>query len=91
MPQTAPALAATAHPILVEVTETRLIWIEAETAEQAENLAATYADAPGRTQFPLVDNATLTRAVTEDLTYWLNADPDQVERLDDYFAARAAG
>jgi hypothetical protein len=88
MPQTLTRFAA--HPVLVEVVETRLVWVEAETAEQAEELAATYADAPGRTQFPLVDEATGTRAVTEELTYWLNAEPDEVERLDAYFAARAS-
>ena len=85
MPQT---LTATAHPVLIEVTETRLIWIEAETPAQAENLAATYADAPGREAFSLVDDSTLTRVVTEDVADWLDADPDQVARLDAYFAAR---
>ena len=85
MPQT---LTRAAHPVLIEVTETRLAWIEADTPEQAEKLAATYADAPGREAFPLVDDSTLTRAVTENLADWLDAEPEEVERLDAYFTAR---
>ena len=89
MPQTIAAPAATAHPVLVELVQTRLVWVKAETPERAEQLAATYADAPGLENLPLVDDSASTRIVTEPLADWLDTDPDQVERLDADFAAKS--
>ena len=88
MPRTATAAAATAHPILVEVTETRLVWIAAETPEQAAQQAPLYAADTYRDQLPRVDSNVETRVVTEELAYELDAAPEEYERLDDYFAAR---
>jgi hypothetical protein len=84
-------LTPTAHPVLVEVVETRLVWIEAETADAAAKKALAFvADVTGPdglAHMPLVDKSLDARAVTSDLADWLDADSDQVERLDDYFAA----
>ena len=92
MPQTvtAPADTTTAHPILVEVTETRLVWIAADTPEQARSLAGIYGKPDYRDQLPCVDSNIETRTVTEELAYELDAEPEEYERLDDYFANRAA-
>ena len=89
MSQTITTPAATAHPILVEVTETRLVWIAAETPEQARKLAALYGQPTYRDQLPVVDSNIETRAVTEELAYELDADPDEYDRLDDYFATQS--
>ena len=86
--------AAVAHPILVEVVETRLLWIEADTpaaaAEQAPRFVTEVTGLDGLAHLPLVDKSLDARAVTSDLADWLDADPDQVEHLDTYFAAHAA-
>jgi hypothetical protein len=88
-------LTPTAHPVLVEVVETRLVWIEAETADAAADKAPAFVTdvtgLDGLAHLPLVDKSLEARAVTSELADWLDADPDQVEHLDDYFAARAAG
>lgn len=88
MSQTATTPTATAHPILVEVTETRLVWIAAETPEQARTLAGMYGKPAYRDQLPCVDSNIETRTVTEQLAYELDADPDEYDRLDEYFATR---
>jgi hypothetical protein len=82
---------ATAHPVLVEVTETRLVWIAAETPEQARRLAPMYGKPAYRDRLPLVDANIETRTVTEELAYELDAAPEEYERLDDYFAATTGG
>lgn len=89
MPQTL-TRTATAHPILVEVTETRLVWIAAETPEQARKLAAIYGTRAYQDQLPCVDSNIETRTVTEELAYGLDAGPDEYDRLDDYFAAQSS-
>ena len=89
MSQTVTAPTSTAHPILVEVTETRLVWIAAETPEQARKQAKMFAADAYRDVLPRVDSSVETRTVTEELAYELDADPEEYERLDDYFAARA--
>jgi hypothetical protein len=94
MPQTLTS-AATAHPVLVEVTETRLVWIEADNPAAAAEQAPAFVNdvtGPGAlAHLPLVDQCLQARAVTSELADWLDADPDQVEHLDAYFAARAQG
>jgi hypothetical protein len=85
MPQTLTP-AVTAHPILIEVTETRLVWIAAQTPEQAREQAARYAADDYRSTLPRVDSNVETRVVTEELAYELDADPEEYDRLDDYFA-----
>jgi hypothetical protein len=85
---------ATAHPILVEVTETRLMWIYTDTPGEAEDQAAAFAAEVDphellSTRLPVVDRCIEARTVTEPLADWLDADPDDVERLDRYFAARS--
>jgi len=91
MPQTVAASTTNAHPILVEVVETRLVWIQAESADAAVEQATTFVNdvigPDGLTHMPLVDASLQARAVTRDLADWLDADPDQVEYLDNYFAA----
>ena len=88
--------AATAHPVLVEVTETRLMWICTETPGEAEDQAAAFAAEADphellSTRMPVVDRCIEARTVTEQLADWLDADPDEVARLDAYFAAHNAG
>lgn len=83
----------TAHPVLVEVIETRLMWIEADTPEQAaRQVPAPVVKVVGLLNLPhmpLVDASFETCAVTENLAHWLDLDPDEVELLDEYFAARS--
>jgi len=92
MSQTITTHAGVAHPILVEVTETRLMWIYTDTPSEAENQAAAFATEIDphellSTRMPVVDRCIEARMVTEPLADWLDADPDEVERLDAYFAA----
>jgi hypothetical protein len=82
------AAAARLHPVVIETVETRLVWVDADTAEQAAQRAAALIGSPVHTCAPLVDSSVEARAVTEALADFLDADPHQVERLDDYFAAR---
>jgi hypothetical protein len=86
-----PYIATAQHPVLVEVVETRLVWIEAESAEAAADKAPEFVTGvtglDGLAHMPLVDKSLDARAVTSDLADWLDADPDQVEHLDAYFAA----
>lgn len=93
MPQTLTPT-STAHPVLVEVIETRLVWIEADSPAAAADQAPTFVNdtigPAGLAHLPLVDTCLEARAVTSDLADWLNADPDQVEHLDAYFADQAA-
>jgi hypothetical protein len=89
MPQTVTAPAATAHPILVEVTETRLVWIEADTPEQAR-AAADESASSGEASGTLVDWNIETRVATEPGSYWFHAASEDFERLDAYFAAHTA-
>lgn len=79
---------ANAHPVVIETTETRLVWVEADTPEQAALRAAALIGSPAHTAAPIVDACVETRAVTEALADFLDADPDQYERLDAYFATR---
>lgn len=88
MPQTL-SPATTAHPVLVEVTETRLVWIEADTPEQARDGVSTAEGCAWTSGAPLVDYCAESRIVTEQTADWLDLDPDQVERLDAYFAHHA--
>jgi hypothetical protein len=90
---TAPSPTTTAHPVLVEVVETRLMWIYTDTPGEAVDQAAALAtEADPRElrsmRMPVIDRCIEARAVTEDLADWLDADSDDVERLDAYFAAR---
>lgn len=93
MPQTITP-AATAHPVLVEVTETRLMWISTATPGEAADQAAAFATEVDphellSMRMPVVDRCIEACTVTEELADWLNADPDEVERLDAYFATQS--
>jgi hypothetical protein len=88
MPQT---LTATVHPILVERVETRLVWVEAASPERAREKAGLYAAAQDSQHLPCVDTSFESCMLTEPVADWLHISPDEVERLDAYFAARKAG
>lgn len=79
---------ANAHPVVIETTETRLLWVEAESPEQAAQRAAALIGSPAHASAPVVDSCVEARPVTEAVADFLDADPEQVERLDAYFAAR---
>lgn len=79
--------ACTGYPVLIEVTKTYLVWVEADTPEGARQRAADRAASllpDGAT----VDGSIEARVVTEPVADWLDTDPDQVERLDAYFASQ---
>lgn len=81
----------TAHPVLIEITRTYLVWIEADTAVAARRAAEKN---PGEFLGDLdacdgaqVDASTDAAAVTEDTAAWLDLGSEAYARLDDYFAA----
>ena len=76
------------HPVVIETTETRLLWVEADTPEQAAQRAAALIGSTAHATAPLVDSCVEARAVTEAVADFLDADPEQVELLDTYFSAR---
>jgi hypothetical protein len=81
-----PFTTTTEHPVLIEYTETHLVWIAADTPEDAAALAAKdFGDYYEPDATP-VDQSTGSKALDAELAYWLDADAESVEKLDAYFA-----
>jgi hypothetical protein len=81
-----PFTVTTEHPVLIEYTETHLVWITADTAEEAARIAEKdIADLFDPDAAP-VDRSTGSVLLDEDLAYWLDTDEAITERLDAYFA-----
>ena len=58
-----------------------------EREEEVDGLIQKHAQNWRLERMPVVDRCIEARMVTEPLADWLDADPDEVERLDAYFAA----
>ncbi len=86
---TAPAL----HPVLIEITRTHLVWVQADSQHvaccEAEKNPQVRAAAPGAA-VP-VDVSVEVAALSEQTAAWLDADEETYRRLDEYFAATPAG
>jgi hypothetical protein len=88
-----PAPGRTLHPVLVEITRTHLVWVEAESQQaarlEAEKNPQVRAAAPDAA-VP-VDVSVQVAELSEPAAAWLDADPETYQRLDAYFAAARAG
>jgi hypothetical protein len=85
----APAL----HPVLIEITRTHLVWVQAESRHvalcEAEKNPLVRAGAPGAA-VP-VDVSVEVALLGEQTAAWLDADGETYRRLHEYFAAGRAG
>jgi hypothetical protein len=80
------------HPVLIEITRTHLVWIQADTPELArEHAEKNPQDLLRAPQAVPVDASVDVAALTEAAAAWLDVEGEQYERLDRYFAAARTG
>lgn len=80
-----PFAPTTEHPVLIEYTETHLVWITADTAEEAARIAEKDITDLFDPNAAPVDRSTGSVLLDEDLAYWLDTDPETTDKLDAYF------